>query len=756
MTTESYEEISHMKLSIVIPFHKYKHYLKECFASLLESKFQDFECVLVLDHVEESIDDILAAYQDKLTIRSVVMSDGNGVGAARNRGIEESSGTYIYFLDSDDYVLEDTLGKLFEEGDAQVHYGTIHNTWNMKLNYLEKMSKKLEDVSEDELLEKEERKLKRYLNFKEKWVDAYDDFKLDAVYYLFKRRKGFRQITILGNAYQRDFLMDCTIRFDEELTYYSDLVFLMNVLKEAQTLQHVEQSIYVKRKHNDPINYPALRQINDDNRFAERMLSYQKARAMLRPDGLLRYLLDRKIVTYYLHSFSPRLRRSEKSEWRKVYFPLLSEVMKDTREDVIDNLKGWQRRMVRALQRGDLSKVLRQVRFRLAKKKLKKMKTNKNVFYKLAYYHLFLKKPLLQNVVLFESFNAKNYSDSPKYIYEYLAQHHSDQYTFVWALNSRDKKLPYGGKVVHRFSFRYAYYLARSKYLVFNVRQPLWYRKREGQVFVETWHGTPLKRLVFDQEEVTAASPKYKQQFYKQRSDWDYLVSANDFSTETLRRCFMYEGEMLDVGYPRNDILYAPDKEEKARMIREKLHIPKDKKTILYAPTWRDDEYYGKGQYKFTLQLDLARLQREVSDAYVILLRTHQYIADAIDTTGLEGFAFNVSSYDDISELYLISDVCITDYSSVFFDYANLKRPILFYTYDIDKYKNQLRGFYIDMNTEIPGPLLYTNDDVIHALKHMDEVEAQYHECYEQFYQRFCHLDDGFASKNIVERVFLT
>jgi len=121
----------------------------------------------------------------------------------------------------------------------------------------------------------------------------------------------------------------------------------------------------------------------------------------------------------------------------------------------------------------------------------------------------------------------------------------------------------------------------------------------------------------------------------------------------------------------------------------------------------------------------------------------------------MDGFAYNVSKYDDISELYLISDICITDYSSVFFDYANLRRPVLFYTYDIEKYKNQLRGFYIDMNTEVPGPLLYTSEEVVDAIKNIETVNEQYKERYKQFYNRFCHLDDGNASKKIVEKVFL-
>lgn len=749
-----------MKLSIVIPFHQYKHYLAECLHSLSDSSFHDFEVILVKDEVHEEIDEIVEEYKNKFTLRTVALTDKHGVAAARNLGIKESKGEYIYFLDSDDYVLEETLEELMCVSNATVDilYGKIHNTWNKKVNYLEKRKNMLEELSEeDEELSLERQRL-RYEKFIEDMKAIKEDTseeKLQAIYHIVKRRKGFRNLTALGNAYSRSFLLDKNIFFDEDLTYYSDIVFINEALQKGVHFDGSEAAIYVKRKHNDPINYPALVQMEDENRFAERMEAFKKARKVVDAKSILRYLLDRRIVTYYVYNFAKRLRRSEKPQWRNEYFTMLSEVMKDCDPRVVENVKPWQRRMVVALQQHDLKKVLSLVRFRLGKAKLKQILKNPNAFYKLAYYHVFLKKPIKKNVVLFETFNAKNYSDSPKYIYEYLAKHHSDQFEFVWALNNKNVKLPYKGKKIKRFSFAYAYYLAVSKYLVFNVRQPLWYRKREGQVFIETWHGTPLKRLVFDQEEVTAASPKYKQEFYKQRCDWDYLVSANDFSTETLSRCFMYDGEMLAFGYPRNDIMYAENKEEIAAEIRRKLNIPLDKKTILYAPTWRDDEYYGKGQYKFTLKLDLEMLRKELGHEYVILLRTHQYIADALDTTGLEGFAYNVSKYDDISELYLISDICITDYSSVFFDYANLKRPILFYTYDIEKYKNQLRGFYIDMNTEVPGPLLYTSEEVVDAIKNIDDINVQYKERYEEFYDRFCHLDDGNASKKIVEKVFL-
>ena len=131
-------------------------------------------------------------------------------------------------------------------------------------------------------------------------------------------------------------------------------------------------------------------------------------------------------------------------------------------------------------------------------------------------------------------------------------------------------------------------------------------------MFLQTWHGTPLKRLVFDIEDISSATARYKKQVYKQSRAWDYLVAPNKYSSDIFKRCFMFDKKMLETGYPRNDILHAKDKDQMAERLRYKLGIPKDKKTILYAPTWRDDEYYGKGKYKFSLELDLKLLRKTI------------------------------------------------------------------------------------------------------------------------------------------------
>lgn len=732
-----------MKISVIIPFSHYPHYLKECLESLKTSAFQDFETLLVVDKEHDCIDDVIKEYSFVRVIESQV----HGCAACRNVGMQYAMGEYIYFLDADDYVLENTLGLLAVHAHGEdIVYGAISNTWNNKANYLEKIAN--QEIDPEDLEEKQ--------RLHEEKVDAYrlknpdeSEHRLQSVYYLLRVKKGIRSITALGILFKTTFIRQNGFTFDENYRYYSDMTFLCPVLDRLTSQVRVEDAIYVKRKHNDPINYPALSQEESDDRFEERCKAVETTRSLIDENGIVRYYLDFKLIHFFTRSMSKRLRRSQDERWRNEYFTMIIPYIEKCRPDVLDELSRNNAKMVRALLNHDLKGVQKQVRWVLGKKKFKKMLKNKNTAYKLAYFHRYLKQPVKENVILFETFMAKNYSDSPKYIYEYIAQNHPE-YECVWAIND-GAKIPYGAKTVKRFSFQYAYYLAVSKYLVFNVRPPLWYRKREEQVFLETWHGTPLKRLVFDQEEVTSASPKYKQQFYRQRKDWDFLVSANPFSTKTFRSCFLYEGEMLEYGYPRNDILSWPNKDEIAQQLKEKLGIPKDKKTILYAPTWRDDQHYGSGQYKFELALDLKLMKERLQDDYVVLLRTHHYISDHIDVSGLGDFVINLSSYDDISEIYLISDICITDYSSVFFDYANLKRPILFYTYDFDKYKNQLRGFYIDMNTEVPGPLLYTSEQVVQAIEDIDEITEEYKERYDQFYDRFCCYDDGHASEHVAE-----
>lgn len=384
------------------------------------------------------------------------------------------------------------------------------------------------------------------------------------------------------------------------------------------------------------------------------------------------------------------------------------------------------------------------------------MFTSRKHLYRTINIYIFGKMKQKDNWIVFESFVGRNYSGQPKYIYQYLQKNYGDKYKYIWVVN--DKKLEIDGKCkkVKRFRLGYYYYMTRSKFWVNNMRQPHAYPKRNSQVMLETWHGTPLKKLVFDMDDVHSANPKYKQIVYKQSRKWDYLLSDNPFSTDRFESCFMYDRDkILELGYPANDPLYASDLKEKATELKKRMGIPLDKKVLLYAPTWRDDNSYGAGEYKFELALDLNRLQKELGDEYVVLLRMHYWIVDKLDLSELTDFVVNVSDYSDITDIYIVSDICMTDYSSVFFDYANLQRPILFYMYDLEKYRDVLRGFYLDIEKELPGPILTDNEQVLAALKNIDVVSMEYKDKYQEFYDRFCCIDDGHAAERVCNKVFL-
>lgn len=785
-----------MKISVIIPFHEGISYLEDCLSSLSDQSYNDIETILVCDHVYENIDELVKQYKDDLHLGVYNLDSSTGVAAARNLGLDKASGEYIYFLDSDDYLFGNAIETLVlaaEERNADVVYGKKKITW-FKKSVFESTYQQGEDNNDEEDEEDsaiDSAQLNVENGGEEDGSSSIDDNQLiddeakgsedgleedkvilteeeeaalllrsieasknKAHSILLSKRKGLKNVSVLNILIKRNIVEENHIRFNEQFVYFSDLPFLIEVLSKAVILKKKMDALYIKRNHNDSINFPSLSQRKDANQFHEYIAAYFYTIGLIPKESTLRDRLDKKIIVYYAKLFAPRLRRSTDDSWCTDRFEIMKNIVNDMNPDIIKKLKKYRKRLIKALIKGDIAKSIRIVNWHLGWNKLKKLRKSKRARAKFLYIHSFLKKPLKENWVIFESFFGKSYSDSPKYIYEYLSKNYPGKYHFIWVIDKKGTKIPYNHTKIKRFSYRYFYYLARCKYYVFNGRQPEWSRKREGNVFLETWHGTPLKKLVFDQDDITSASPRYKAQVFQQSRAWDYLIAANYFSSEVFRRCFMYNKIMLETGYPRNDILHAENKEEIATSIRKKLNIPIDKKTILYAPTWRDDEFYGKGKYKFTLHLDLRMLKEQLGDEYVILLRTHYFIADSLDVTGLEDFAYNLSKYDDISELYLISDILITDYSSVFFDYANLKRPMLFFTYDLEKYRDVLRGFYIDIENELPGPLLFTTEEVIDGIKNIDKISSKYSEKYKQFYEKFCGLEDGHASEKVARAVF--
>lgn len=720
-----------MKISVIVAYHGEVNYMKDCLAGLAEQSYRDFEVIVVCDGCEEPD---VREYPD-LNIRFVKQAALSSVAATRNKGIQEADGEYLYFLDADDYIDTDTLEKLAQKAVPDgVTYGKIRHTWYSRKVYYDNG----EELDEQNgTAERDE--------FEGDFDNPYE--------YLMMRANGFQNVTILGMLIPASVVEEKKIRFDEDFQYFSDQSFLIRVLAEAKGTSFCGEGMYIKRKHNDPVNLPSLLQKKDEEKKVfEGIHAYERSKPFV-PAGENEKYYDYKFVRFLVTRVAPFMVEAQAAK-RKETAVALRQALELLGDEVYSMLKHHPRCLVRYGKMGDADKLAKKTKHHARRQTLARVCTSRAKMKRYLYEKVFSRMKMLENTVVFESFFGKSYSDSPKYIFEYLNRNYPGKYNYIWVNAGRKLKLPYPAKQMKRFSFKYFYYMARSKYIVFNGRQPQYFIKRKGNVFLETWHGTPLKKLVFDMEDVTTASPLYKEQFYIQTRSWDYLVAPNQFSEDIFRHAFMYDGKMLETGYPRNDILYSDRKEELTREIKDELGIPEDKKVILYAPTWRDDEFYGHAQYKFSLQMDLAKMREELGDEYVVILRTHYFIADFLDLSDFDGFAYNLSKYDDIARLYLISDLLITDYSSVFFDYANLRRPMLFFTYDLEKYRSVLRGFYMDVEEELPGPMLFDTDEIIQSVKHIAEVQEEYADKYDAFCKKYCAWEDGHATEKVVSAVF--
>lgn len=359
--------------------------------------------------------------------------------------------------------------------------------------------------------------------------------------------------------------------------------------------------------------------------------------------------------------------------------------------------------------------------------------------------------------IIFESFGGRQVSDSPLAIYELFKKLYPG-FRYIWSVER--EAVPYckanGIPYVVRRTARWARTLEKAQYWISNARFPAWVRKPKYVTYIQTWHGTPLKKLGLDIENVAMPGTNtaaYHRNFVSEANRWDALVSPNDYSTQIFRSAFGFKNQILKVGYPRNDELINSSPED-VTALKQQLGIPLDKKVVLYAPTYRDNQFAEKGKYTFELPFSLADFRERFGQDAVLILRMHYLISNALDVSDYSDFVYDLSSYPNISDLYLVSDLLITDYSSVFFDYAYLQRPILFYPYDYHLYKDELRGFYLDYEKDLPGKIAQNEADLLDNVEEfLQRPDMSQDPQFQKFYGRFCAINDGLASFKVVNYV---
>lgn len=360
------------------------------------------------------------------------------------------------------------------------------------------------------------------------------------------------------------------------------------------------------------------------------------------------------------------------------------------------------------------------------------------------------------DLVLFETWAGKSSSDNPGALLD-AALRSSESSELVVSVQDESVDVPAGARRVVRWTSEYYRALGSSRLIVANDPLPKVYAKRSGQRYLQTWHGTPLKRIGFDVRASDVRQRAYQESLAADVASWDWLLSPNPYSTEVLRRAFRYEGPIWETGYPRNDALVGPSAQAVRESARRRLGADPDATVILWAPTWRDDLYGRPGDYALPRLLDLDELAATLPPKTHFLIRAHHLV-----TQGLSRFAnhggrvINVSHHPDVNELYLASDALVTDYSSTMFDYALTGKPIVLLVPDLERYRDVLRGFYLDLEEIAPGPLCRNGREMLDLLSELPAAAASSGERYATFRRRFCSLEDGRSADRVWELLSAT
>ena len=369
------------------------------------------------------------------------------------------------------------------------------------------------------------------------------------------------------------------------------------------------------------------------------------------------------------------------------------------------------------------------------------------------------------NIIFFESYKVK-FTCSPKAIYNEMKEREEfKDHIFIWAISPElDKeslrvlRKNNNTILVEYGSSQYEEYISKASLIFTNSRLHRLFYKKEKQIVVQTWHGTPFKKDALSVNLSTHHQTSSERVLINKHDvqNYSYLLTQNKFSSIELGKTFdldnFKEVKILESGYPRNDSLFNVSEEE-IEELRTKFYythgIPKDKKIILYAPTWRDHHKTNTKNINDGFQFD--ELKEALAEDYHIIFRGHQFHSKTLNLDKVEGFTTDLSNYTEINDLYLISDILITDYSSVFFDYANLNKPILFNMFDYHAYTNLSRKLHLDIYNDLPGPVSFKASDLIENIKNIEKINILYKEKYHVFKEKFNSLDNGNNSSKVID-----
>lgn len=352
--------------------------------------------------------------------------------------------------------------------------------------------------------------------------------------------------------------------------------------------------------------------------------------------------------------------------------------------------------------------------------------------------------PIKQNKILFIGYYGSQYGCNPKYLSEYFSKT-DNRLKIIWAFIDPLKYNLENILKVKYYSIRYFYELSTSKVIITNYRLPQYFKKRSNQTYIQTWHSS-LRLKMIEDDAVETIPTSYIQMAKHDSQQIDILLSGCEFSTQIFKRAFWYNGEILECGTPRCDILFNQDKTLISKL-KTNLGIPTDVKLLLYAPTFRKDNSLDA----YDINFEQLKTTLEKQGNWKILIRLHPHLQNlSQELVHKYSGIIDVTKYDDIQELLLISDFLITDYSSLMFDYLITEKPCIIYASDLNDYLKKDRNIYFDI-TKLPFHLCQNNDELCQTIDKFNTSE--YANAIKHFNSQIGTFEDGNACKRVYEKV---
>lgn len=356
---------------------------------------------------------------------------------------------------------------------------------------------------------------------------------------------------------------------------------------------------------------------------------------------------------------------------------------------------------------------------------------------------LFAIFPIVPNKIVFES--GRDLIDgNAKAIYNYIKKNDINNYRTIWLVTkSTDVSDIDTNDYAYYKTLKGLYHLSTAKYLLKNQSIGEIITKKKGQIYIQLFHGNGvMKKQGYDVNEAI------ERPVVSHAKEWDYYIANDKNDEKTIRSATGYNGKIEILGMAAVDTVINNCKDEqKKQNVLKHLNINNSKKNILYAPTFRDYDLD-----KNIINIPIKELSK-LKD-YNIIIRLHPLVRTKVDKSlfNLDNF-INGCNYPDVSDILAITDILITDYSSVFYEYMPKNSPIIFYPYDYDKYVALRGGFYVDYKKELPGPICYTEKELLNVIKKIDEIHPQYIEKRRKFNKKYNNLSDGKASERLVNNL---